>query len=114
MDSELRRVFYPSSMEFITLLFIGLIAGLLANRFLGGSGYGIVRDVGLGILGALSTTWLVGASGLRASSGRIDGTIVIGFIGAVVLVVLVRVIRHGRRTRDLWTRPASSSAPWRP
>ena len=101
-------------MEFITLLFGGLIAGLLARRFLGGSGYGIVSDLGLGSLGALLTTWLVEASGLRAPSGGIGRTIVIGFVGAVVLVMLLRVIRHGRRTRELWTRPASSSDPWRP
>jgi uncharacterized membrane protein YeaQ/YmgE (transglycosylase-associated protein family) len=101
-------------MEFIALLFVGLLAGLLASRFLGGSGYGIARDLGLGSLGAWLTTWLVGALGLRAASGGIDSTMVIGFIGAVVLVLLLRAIRHGRRTRELWTRPASNSSPWRP
>ena len=83
-------------MDLITLLIVGLIAGLLASFAVGGVGYGIVGDIVIGIVGAFLGSWLFGALGVRMPFSGLGGTIFVAFIGAVVLLLVLRAIR-GRR-----------------
>lgn len=85
-------------MDILTLLVVGLIAGLLASLVVGGVGYGILGDIVIGIVGAFLGSWLFGALGVRVPFSGLGGTIFVAFIGAVVLLLLIRVIRRGRRT----------------
>jgi len=85
-------------MDFLTLLVVGLIAGLLASLAVGGVGYGILGDIVIGIIGAFLGSWLFSVLRVRVPFGGIGGTIFVAFIGAVVLLLLLRVIRKGRRT----------------
>ena len=100
-------------MQFVILIIVGLSAGLLASRFVGGVGYGLPSDILIGIGGALLGRWLLGALGAGVSLG-IGGTILVGLSGSVTLLLLLRVMRDARRTRDRWTRNPPSSNPWRP
>jgi uncharacterized membrane protein YeaQ/YmgE (transglycosylase-associated protein family) len=100
-------------MDVFTTLVIGLITGLLANRFVGGSGYGPSRDIAIGGVGALLGNWIVGALGAPASfrgAGRLGFA---EFIGAAGLLVILRLLRNAQRTHELWTRTPSNSTPWR-
>ena len=99
-------------MDFSTLIVVGLCVGVLAGRFLGGCGYGPLSDAAIGIAGALLGSWLLVALGVGASFST-GGTIGVGFSGAAVTLLLMRLRRDARRTRDLWTRAPSNSAPWR-
>ena len=85
-------------MDFLTLLIVGLVAGVLASLAVGGVGYGILGDIVIGIIGAFLGFWLFGALGIRVPFSGIGGTIFVAFIGAVVLLLLLRLIRKGRRT----------------
>ena len=38
-------------MDLLTLIIVGLIAGLLASLVVGGTGYGILGDIAIGIIG---------------------------------------------------------------
>lgn len=72
----------------------GLIAGWLAGLVLHGSGYGVVGDVILGVLGALVGGFLASAV-FRvpdAARGFNIPTIIVAFIGAVIVVMVIRVI----------------------
>jgi uncharacterized membrane protein YeaQ/YmgE (transglycosylase-associated protein family) len=83
-------------MEPITWLVIGLIAGWLAGLVMKGSGYGLVGDVVVGILGGVVGAWLFIFIVPVDARGGLVGTIVVAVIGAAVFVGLARVLT--RRT----------------
>jgi uncharacterized membrane protein YeaQ/YmgE (transglycosylase-associated protein family) len=85
-------------LDLITLLIVGLIAGLLASYAVGGVGYGILGDIVVGIVGAFLGSWLFGALGVGTPFGGLAGTIFVAFIGSVVLLLLLRAIRGSRRS----------------
>ncbi len=85
-------------MDLLTWLIVGLIAGLLASLVMGGTGYGIVGDIVIGIVGAFVGGWLFSSLGIATPLGGIAGTIFVAFIGAVVLLFVIRLIKsRGRR-----------------
>lgn len=84
----------------IIMLIVGLVAGLLASVAVGGVGYGILGDIVIGILGAFIGSWLFGALGVGVPFGGIAGTIFVAFIGSVVLLVLLRVLRSSGKRRS--------------
>ncbi len=84
-------------MEPIPWLVIGLIVGWLAGLVMKGSGYGLVGDILVGVLGALVGAWLfVFIVPVDERSGLV-GTIVVAVIGAAIFVGLARLLT--RRTR---------------
>lgn len=84
-------------MTFLTWIIVGLIAGVLASLVMGGTGYGIIGDIIVGIVGAFVGGWLFAQLGVAAPWGGLAGTIFVAFIGAVVLLFLLRLIRGTRR-----------------
>ena len=72
---------------------IGLIAGWAAGKIMKGSGYGVVVDILLGMVGAVVGGWLMGMLGIY--SGSLIGTIIIAIVGAVFLIWLSRLIKRG-------------------
>ena len=76
----------------IWFLLVGLIAGWLAGRVMRGGGFGVIGDMIVGIIGALLGGWLFGLLGIHA--GGLIGSIITAFVGAVVLIALLRVIRR--------------------
>lgn len=82
-------------MDLLTLLIVGLVAGLLASFAVGGVGYGLLGDIVIGIVGAFVGSWLFTALNIRVPIAGLAGTIFVAFIGAVVLLVVLRVIRQG-------------------
>jgi uncharacterized membrane protein YeaQ/YmgE (transglycosylase-associated protein family) len=82
-------------MDLLTLLLVGLIAGLLASFAVGG-GYGLLGDIVIGIVGAFLGTWLFGVLHIKVPFNGLGGTIFVAFIGAVVLLLLLRVVRKRR------------------
>jgi uncharacterized membrane protein YeaQ/YmgE (transglycosylase-associated protein family) len=79
-------------------LIVGLVAGFLASRVVkGGSGYGLVGDLVIGLIGAVVGGFLLGFF-VQTTVGLL-GSIVVAFIGAVVLLFIVRNVAGGRRPR---------------
>jgi uncharacterized membrane protein YeaQ/YmgE (transglycosylase-associated protein family) len=79
----------------LVVIFVGLIAGFLASRLVTGKGRGWFWDIVLGILGALIGRWLADLINFKIGFG-IFGDIVIAFAGAVMLLLLWRLLfrRH--------------------
>ena len=85
-------------MTILTWLIVGLVAGVLASLVMGGTGYGIIGDIIVGIVGAFVGGWLFAQLGVSSPWGGLGGTIFVAFIGAVVLLFILRLIRGARRT----------------
>lgn len=80
-------------MDLVTWLIVGLIAGVLASLVVGG-GVGLIGDIIVGILGAFVGGWLFRQFGIHSPIGGVGGTILVAFVGAVVLLLLLRLIRR--------------------
>ncbi len=78
-------------------LVVGLIAGFLASLVMRGGGYGIVGDIVIGIVGAIIGGFLASLVGIGA--GGLIGTIIIAFIGACILIAILRAVSGGFRRR---------------
>lgn len=76
-------------------LVVGLIAGFLASVVMRGGGYGIVGDIIVGIIGAFIGGFLMSLLGL-GTSGFV-WTIVVAFIGACILIAILRAVSGGTR-----------------
>jgi uncharacterized membrane protein YeaQ/YmgE (transglycosylase-associated protein family) len=77
-------------------LIVGLLAGWLAGKVVEGRGLGCLTDIIVGVVGAFVGGFvfrLIGGSGAFG----FWGSILIAFIGAVILLVLLRAV-SGRRT----------------
>ena len=79
----------------IITLDVGAIAGWLAGLLVQGTGFGLVGDIVVGILGALIAGFLFPALGLTLTlGGGLLGAILLAFIGAVILLVVVRLFKQ--------------------
>lgn len=83
-----------SNESLVVILLIGLIAGWLAGQIVQGTGFGIIGDLLIGITGALFGSWLLPKFGLHLGAGMINA-IVNATIGAVVLLLIIRLLRGG-------------------
>jgi uncharacterized membrane protein YeaQ/YmgE (transglycosylase-associated protein family) len=79
-------------MSLIWFLLIGLIAGWLAGIIMKGSGYGVLGDMVVGILGAMIGGHVFGWFGI-VSYGLI-GDLVTAVVGAVILIFVIRLIKR--------------------
>ena len=77
---------------FLIWIVIGLVAGWLASAVVGG-GYGVIGDIVVGVVGAFLGGFIFRALHIHAPFGGIAGTIFVAFIGAVVLLIVLRLIR---------------------
>jgi uncharacterized membrane protein YeaQ/YmgE (transglycosylase-associated protein family) len=81
----------------LTWLIVGLIAGVLASFVLGGTGLGLIGDIIIGVCGAFVGGWLFRALKIDNPVGGIGGTILVAFVGAVILLFAIKAVtRPGR------------------
>jgi uncharacterized membrane protein YeaQ/YmgE (transglycosylase-associated protein family) len=76
---------------------VGGIAGWLASVAVRGAGVGLVGDVALGIIGGIIGGTIVNAFGIQGVSGLNIGSVIIAFLGAVILLLLMRLLGVGTR-----------------
>jgi uncharacterized membrane protein YeaQ/YmgE (transglycosylase-associated protein family) len=86
-------------MGILSWIVVGLIAGWLAGMVMRGGGYGLLGDIIVGVLGGLLGGWI--ATSLLHLGAGVNGinleSILVAFVGAVVLLVVVRLLSGGRR-----------------
>lgn len=89
-------------MGILSWIIVGLIAGFLAGQVMKGGGYGLVGDIIVGILGGLIGGW-VGTTLLNIDAG-VSGinleSIVVAFLGAVLLIAILRMVSGRRSSRN--------------
>jgi uncharacterized membrane protein YeaQ/YmgE (transglycosylase-associated protein family) len=79
-------------MFLLWIIVVGLVAGWATGKIMKGSGYGVLTDILLGIVGAIIGSRLLGLLGIYSSGGLIP-SILVAIFGAVVIVALV----HARK-----------------
>ena len=88
---------HMSNESILVILFVGLIAGWLAGQVVRGTGFGIIGDILVGIAGALVASLLFPRLGIAIGTGLVR-EIIYSAIGAIILLVIVRLLfRGGRR-----------------
>ena len=76
----------------IWFLLIGLAAGWLASVAMKGARHGALGYLIIGVIGALLGGWLFSVLGI--AWGGLLGSLITAFVGAVVLIALLRIIRR--------------------
>lgn len=79
----------------IAIIVIGIIAGWLAGLVVKGTGFGLIGDLVIGIIGAFIGNWLL-LSVLHLSLGTgWVAAIISSAIGAIVLLLIIKLLRGG-------------------
>jgi uncharacterized membrane protein YeaQ/YmgE (transglycosylase-associated protein family) len=82
--------------SWLSWILVGLISGAIAARVVAGRGFGCVADIVVGIAGALLGGYLIGLIfGVNTVVG-FWGSIVVAFIGAAVLLAVLKLLSGGR------------------
>jgi uncharacterized membrane protein YeaQ/YmgE (transglycosylase-associated protein family) len=82
-------------MGLLTWIVVGAIAGWLASKVVKGSGVGLIGDIVIGVVGALVGGWAAGKffDVHDAISGFNIKTLIVAFLGAVVVLFAVRLLK---------------------
>ncbi len=94
---------YLSNQSLLVILIVGIVAGWLAGRVMEGGGFGLIGDLIVGLVGAFIGDWLLPRIGIHLGTGII-ALIINAFIGAVVLLLLLRLVGGGGWGRRRWGR----------
>jgi uncharacterized membrane protein YeaQ/YmgE (transglycosylase-associated protein family) len=91
-----KAVMYLSAESLLVILLIGAVAGWLAGQIVQGTGFGLIGDIVIGIVGAFIASLLFPRLGLHLGAG-IVAEIIAATLGAVLLLLIVRLVRRGGR-----------------
>ena len=78
-------------MEFVLFLVIGAVSGWLGGQLFKGSGFGLVVNIVVGIIGSIVGGWL--ANQLGIGGGGVIWQIIIAAIGAWILLFVLSLVR---------------------
>jgi uncharacterized membrane protein YeaQ/YmgE (transglycosylase-associated protein family) len=87
---------YLSGESILVILLVGLVAGWLAGKIVRGTGFGLIGDIAIGIVGAFIASWLLPRLGISLGLGIVRA-IINSTLGAVLLLLIVRLVRGGGR-----------------
>lgn len=85
-------------MGLLSWIVVGAIAGWLAGQVVRGTGFGLLGDIIVGVVGGLVGGFLASQffNMPDAVNGFNLGSIVVAFLGAIVVIVIIRLLRGGR------------------
>jgi uncharacterized membrane protein YeaQ/YmgE (transglycosylase-associated protein family) len=78
-------------MEILITLLTGAVAGWLGSLIVRGSGFGLIGNIVIGILGSFAGTWVLGKLNYTFGGGFM-GQVLTGAVGAVVILIVARII----------------------
>jgi uncharacterized membrane protein YeaQ/YmgE (transglycosylase-associated protein family) len=82
-------------MEFVWFICIGLAAAWMAGQLKTGSGFGILGDIIVGVIGALLGGFVFHTLGF-STGGKLFGSLIVATIGAVALLSLLRLTKKAQ------------------
>jgi len=86
-------------MSILAWIVVGIIAGFLAKAVVPGEGPGgLLGDLIIGIIGAIIGGWIANALGHFGATGINLWSILVAFIGGVVLLLIIRAVTGRRAT----------------
>ena len=92
---------HMSNQSLLVILLVGIVAGWLAGQIVRGTGFGIIGDLLVGIVGAFIGNWLLPRIGVHLGTGVVSA-IVNATVGAILLLIVVRLFRGGGGWRSRW------------
>ena len=92
-----------SNENLLVLLFVGVVAGWLAGHIVQRTGFGLVGNMIIGIIGAFIGEQLTPQLGIHLGTG-ILGAIINATIGAIPLLLIIRLIRGPVGWGSRWSR----------
>ena len=87
----------PASMDILTLLVVGLVAGVLAGAVFGG--YGLIADILIGMAGAYVGGYVFQRAHWHAPLSGLPGTIFVAFVGAAILLAALHLLHWSSHPR---------------
>jgi uncharacterized membrane protein YeaQ/YmgE (transglycosylase-associated protein family) len=81
-----------STEHLLIFLGIGILAGFVAGHIWKGSGFGLVGDLIVGVVGSFIGVWVFGL--LHISSAGIVGLLIAAIVGALILLYIIRLIKR--------------------
>jgi uncharacterized membrane protein YeaQ/YmgE (transglycosylase-associated protein family) len=84
-------------MGFFSMIIVGLIAGYIGSRIVNKSGEGLIRDILLGVLGALIGGVLFQRLGYAGVTGINLWSILVAVVGSIILLVLYHALSGKKR-----------------
>jgi uncharacterized membrane protein YeaQ/YmgE (transglycosylase-associated protein family) len=94
-----------SNESLLVILVVGVVAGWLAGKIVQGTGFGIIGDLIIGVIGAFIGGWLLPQLGVQFGAGIVSA-IINATIGAVLLLFVLRLLRGRSGWRGNWGRGA--------
>jgi uncharacterized membrane protein YeaQ/YmgE (transglycosylase-associated protein family) len=91
---------HMSGESLLIVLLVGVAAGWLAGQIMRGTGFGLLGDLIVGIIGAFIGSWLLPQLGIHLGAGLV-GAIINATIGAMVLLFVLSLLR-GRGSFGRW------------
>lgn len=91
-----------SNQGLLVIIVVGVVAGWLAGKVMQGGGFGLIGDLLVGLVGAFIGDWLLPQLGIHLGVG-IVALIINAFIGAVVLLLILRLVGGGFSGRRSWS-----------
>jgi uncharacterized membrane protein YeaQ/YmgE (transglycosylase-associated protein family) len=80
-------------MGLIAMIVMGILAGWITGLLMRGSGYGIIWDLILGVVGAIVGGWLSSIFlGVDLTTGFNLTTLIVSVIGAIVVTLIFRLV----------------------
>ena len=83
---------YMSNESLLVILFVGIVAGWLAGKVVRGTGFGLIGDLVVGVVGAFLATLIFPRLGISLGTGLV-AEIVFSALGAIILLLVVRLVR---------------------
>jgi len=88
-----------SAMSFFAWIVLGLVAGFIGSKIVNKTGEGLIRDVLLGIVGAIIGGFLFNLFGASGVTGLNLYSLLVAVVGAVVFLIIYHAIF--RRSRSI-------------
>jgi uncharacterized membrane protein YeaQ/YmgE (transglycosylase-associated protein family) len=92
-----------SNQSLLVIIVVGIVAGWLAGRVMEGGGFGLIGDLIVGLIGAFIGDWLLPQLGVHFGTGIVP-LIINAVIGAVILLLILRLVGGGWGYRRRWGR----------
>jgi len=86
-----------SAMSFLAWIVLGLVAGFIGSKLVNKSGEGIIRDVLLGIVGAIIGGYLFNLFGAHGVTGLNLYSLLVAVVGSIVFLVVYHAVFRRRR-----------------
>ena len=86
-----------AAMSFIAWIVLGLIAGFIGSKLVNHTGEGLIRDVLLGVVGAIIGGYLFNVFGASGVTGLNLYSLLVAVVGAVVFLIVYHALFRRRR-----------------